>query len=350
MKRKSTRLIVLLILMIVTSCDEPETVVTNYVHTDGSVTRKIEMRSSKNKFEISDIQVPIDSTWSVKDTCEINRKGDTTWIRRAAKLFNSVDEINLSYRNDSGANREISRNAAFRKKFKWFNTEYSFSEKIDKKLSFGYPAKNFLNKEELLYFYSPDRMKAEKENGPDSLKFRALSESVRFNTDNWTYKNVVSMWISEFVRLTGKKSGSDLSMDSLKSHEDQFVALIRNNEKTFDSLWANGFFLKEFIGEANALKYKTEADSALSVVTRNYFINFKDYLVRIAMPGKLIGTNGFADSSELLLWPVKADYFLTEPYEMWALSRIPNRWAWIVSGLFLVFVLTGVTMRIIKRG
>ena len=67
------------------------------------------------------------------------------------------------------------------------------------------------------------------------------------------------------------------------------------------------------------------------------------------MPGKLIGTNGFIDSSHVLLWPVKSDYFMTEPYEMWAESKIPNRWAWIVSGLFLAFVLTGVIMRVIKR-
>jgi len=350
MKNKSFKLIVSLIIMMVVSCDEPETVVTNYVHTDGSVTRKIEMRNTKNKFELSDIQVPIDSTWTVKDSCEINVKGDTIWIRRAVKLFKNADDINLSYRNDSGANREISRKAAFRKKFKWFNTEYSFSETIDKQLSFGYPVKNFLNKEELLYFYSPDNVKQEKENGPDSLKFRALNESVKLNTDNWTYKNLVSMWIGEFAKLTEGKSGYDLKMDSLKAHEDEFVSLIKANEKTFDSLWANGFLLKEFLGEANALKYKTEADTALSVVTRNYFIDFKDYSVRIAMPGKLIGTNGFVDSTDLLLWPVKSDYFLTEPYEMWALSKIPNRWAWIVSGLFLAFVLTGVTIRVIKKG
>ena len=68
------------------------------------------------------------------------------------------------------------------------------------------------------------------------------------------------------------------------------------------------------------------------------------------MPGKLTGTNGFIDSSKVLLWPVKSDYFLTEPYEMWAESKIPNTWAWIVSGLFLLFVLTGVIIRIIKKG
>jgi hypothetical protein len=51
-----------------------------------------------------------------------------------------------------------------------------------------------------------------------------------------------------------------------------------------------------------------------------------------------------------LLWPVKSDFFMTEPYEMWAESKTPNTWAWIVSGIFLVFVLTGVIVRIIKKG
>jgi hypothetical protein len=78
--------------------------------------------------------------------------------------------------------------------------------------------------------------------------------------------------------------------------------------------------------------------------------DFKDYSVRIMMTGKLIGTNGFIDSSQVLLWPVSGDYFLTEPYEMWAESKMPNIWAWIVSGFFLLFVFTGVILRIIKKG
>jgi hypothetical protein len=85
-------------------------------------------------------------------------------------------------------------------------------------------------------------------------------------------------------------------------------------------------------------------------VESNILADFKNYSLRIVMPGKLIGTNGFIDSSGVQLWPVKSDYFLTEPYEMWAESKIPNIWAWIVSGLFLAFVLTGVVRRIIKKG
>ena len=63
------------------------------------------------------------------------------------------------------------------------------------------------------------------------------------------------------------------------------------------------------------------------------------------MPGKLTGTNGYPDSTRNLLWPVKSDFFVTDKYEMWAESKTTNRWAWIVSGVFLVFVSTGIVVK-----
>jgi hypothetical protein len=353
MKRKSIKLTVSLILILVTSCNDPDTVVTNYVHPDGSVTRKIVMRSHEGdvnkRFKVSVIQVPFDGSWIVSDSCELDEKSDTTWVRRAEKHFKNVDEINLTYKSDSGADRTASRHAGFEKRFKWFNTEYRFSEKIEKKLSFGYPVGDFLNTEELLYFYSPESLKNSEENGTDSIKFKALSDLVKHKTDIWTSRNIVSGWIKEFSDLTAGKGDNEISVKSLKSKEVEFSKLIEKDDKKLDSLWKSGVILREYIGEANALKYRTEADSALDKVIKDVLADFSDYSVRIVMPGKLIGTNGFIDSSRMLLWPVKSDYFLTEPYEMWAESRIPNIWAWIVSGLFLAFVVTGVILRIIKK-
>ena len=354
MKTKSFKLIISLIILLVVSCNEPETVVTNYVHTDGSVTRKIEMKSREGdinkRFKKSDIQVPIDETWTVKDSFELNQKGDTAWVKHAVKEFRNIDELNLAYKTDSGANRNFSRETGFKKRFKWFNTEFRFSERIDKELSYGYPVNKFLNSEELLYFYSPESVKNDKENGTDSLKYKALSDSVKYKTDKWTSKNMVSEWIGEFSKLTRGKADEGMSFQSLKSREDEFVTLVEKDDKQLDSLSKNGILLREFVGEANALKYKPEADSALTLTTNKLLAEFHDYSVRIVMPGKLIGTNGFIDSSQVLLWPVKADYFMTEPYEMWAESKVTNMWAWIVSGLFLIFVLTGVIFRIIKKG
>jgi len=350
MKRNSWKIILLMMLLIVVSCDEPETVVTNYVHTDGSVTRSIEMKNTKNSFEISNLKVPFDSTWNIRDSIEIGEKGDTTWVKRAKKLFMNTDEINLSYSSDSGANKDISRHTFFKKSFKWFNTGYRFSEIIDKELENGYPLKDFMNREELLYFYSPETLKEAKKSGPDSLKYKSLSDSVDQRNLNWVAKNLVSEWIGQFSKFTLGKEGSRAIVDSLKSREDELSNLIAKHENEFDSLWSKGIILKRYLGEDNYEKFKSEADSATEETSKVIFIDFKDYSVRIVMPGKVIDTNGFIDSSQVLLWPVKSDYFISEQYEMWAESKVPNIWAWIISGLFIVFVLTGLLIKIKKKG
>jgi hypothetical protein len=348
MKNSKIKLIVSLALFMAASCNEPETVVTNIVHPDGSVIRRIEMKNMENKFEISNLQVPFDSTWTVRDSLEINEKGDTTWVKRTEKLFTSAEEINKTYQSDSSADKDITRHSEFRKKFKWFNTEYRFAEIIDKKMLYGYPVREFLNQDELKWFFSPDNVNDAKKNGPDSLKYRAFSDTLDKKIEKWALKSLVSEWIGEFTGFTGDKVGSDMTRESLKGREDELVKILGGKNEKLDSLWSNGILLREFIGEANALKYKTEADSAVTLATERLWVNFKDYTTRTIMPGKLTDTNGFIDSSGVLLWPVKSDYFLTQPYEMWAESKIPNKWAWIISGLFLVFVVTGIIIK--KKG
>ena len=46
--------------------------------------------NAKKRFKISDIQVPDDSTWTIRDSIEVGKKGDTTWVRRAEKQFKTV--------------------------------------------------------------------------------------------------------------------------------------------------------------------------------------------------------------------------------------------------------------------
>jgi hypothetical protein len=352
MKNKSIKLLVSLILMFVVSCNEPETVVTNIVHPDGSVTRRIVMKSTEKdkakRFKLSELQVQYDNTWTVKDSSVAREKSDTLWVRTAEKLFKNVEEINLAYKKDSGPDKEVKRHAEFKRSFRWFNTEYRFSENIDKKLLYGYPLKDYLNSEELLYYYSPDDMKEEKKTSPDSLKYKMLNDSIGKKTDRWLSKNIVSEWIEGFSALTAGKQGN-ISKDSLKAREDEFVKIIGTPGVNFDSLWQDGVILRKFIGSDNALKFKAEADTALEHVTENLLLNFRDYSIQTVMPGKLVNTNGYIDSSHVLLWPVKSDYFLSENYEMWAVSRVPNRWAWIISGIFLAFVAAGVMVRVIKK-
>ncbi len=350
MKNIRLKLAVFLALLSVMSCDEPETVVTDIVHADGSVTRKIEMKSNEDKFNDSDLQVPFDSTWVTRDSIEINDKGDTTWVKKAEKTFNNVIELNLTYANDSGANRIVSRSAHFSKKFRWFNTEYRFSERIEKTMQFGYPVSDFLDNEELRFFYAPDNYRDDKLKGADSLHYKALLDSVNVKTDRWSVRNLIDEWVGEFAILIHGEDTGSLSADSLRLHENEFVRLAEKNEDKLDSLWSNGIILRELIGDKNASLYKTQADSAIDIAADKVWINFKQYTMRIVMPGKLTGTNGYVDSSKVLVWPVKSDFFMTAPYEMWAESKVQNIWAWIISGAFLLFVITGFLIRKIKKG
>ena len=350
MKSRSLKLIVTFLVVLVTSCEEPETVVTDIVHTDGSVTRIIEMKNFENKFKTSNLLVPFDSTWTIKDSIEIDKDGDTTWVKRAEKLFPDIDGINLLYRNDSGANRRTPRRVEFHKSFRWFSTEYRFAEVVDKTFSYGYPVSDFLNRDELNYFYSPANIRYENENGPDSLKYRAIKDSANIKLDIWNANNLVSEWMGEFEKLTRNENISDSVIRSLRLREKDFVSLMLEDNDQLDSLWENGILLNRFLGRYSAFKYKPEADSAIDIVSERLFKSFHEYTVKIVMPGAVVGTNGFQDSSKILQWPVKSDFFLTEPYVMYADSRIPNKRIRILSAAFLLFVIAGMIFKTIKKG
>jgi hypothetical protein len=350
MKRLNIKAAFLLLLALAVSCDDPVTILTNIIRPDGSVLRKIEMRSSKNNITNAVCQVPLDDTWKIRDSVEIGSKHDTTWVRRAEKVFANTSEINYGYKRDTTPNGKFSRHSEFSKKFKWFNTEYRFSEIFDKRLSPGISIHRFLNEEEYRYFYSPPSLKNLREHGPDSTRYKSMADSISRKTDLWSLWNVADIWVTEFSKLLDGRGGPELRTDSLRKLEGKIVSIIPRKDKELDSLWKGDIIQKEILGESNANMYKNEIDSAANAALNNLFPDWRDYSVRIVMPGKLTGTNGYIDSSMNLVWPVSADLFMSDNYVMWAESKTPNIWAWIVSGLFLVFVITGIILRKRSRG
>jgi hypothetical protein len=279
MKSKSLKIVLFCLLAFVASCDEPETTVTDIVHADGSVTRRIEMKNIGEKnFTIHKIQVPFDSTWTVRDSMELGgEKGkDTTWVKRAEKNFASVVELNKMYAADSGSNKAAHRYCEFSRKFRWFNTTYTFGEVIQKQFRHAYPVSEVLNKEELDYFYSPEAAADKLEKGPDSTKYKALKDTIDMKTGKLLFKCAVADWVSEFTDMTKGRTGSDLSYESLHAREGELLNIVQNNQQHFDSLWKNGIITRQFIGESNVEKFRKEADSSLNIVSNRLFINFNN--------------------------------------------------------------------------
>jgi hypothetical protein len=346
MKRKSLKIISLSVLMLAASCDEPETVVMNIVHTDGSVTRRIEMRNTKNNFGREVVQVPVDSTWTMKDSISIGEKNDTTWFKTAEKSFKSVDEINKEYQNEKGLNKKIPRSASFTKKFRWFNTVYTFSERIESSINAGYPPEKFFAKDELEFFYLPESISKEKLSGADSTKYKELNSRVKSKTDRYFWSCVVSEWIEEFSNLTAGRIGEKPVKEKLKLLEAQMVDTIMVFNPKGDSLFTR------FLDSRGYGKFRTEADSATAIIDKHLdgYMSFGGYTDIFVMPGRVTASNGYVLDKGEIMWPVNPEFFLSQPYVMHAESKMPNIWAWIVSGVFLLFVMGGVALRINKKG
>jgi len=328
MKRKIS--VSLVLLMAVISCEGPETTVTNIVDRNGSVLRRVEMRYTREKLNIADFNVPVDTTWNLADSIAITAEGDTTWFLFAEKLFGSADAINEAYLTDTGKNSSVTRTAIFKRKFKWFTTTWYFAEKCEKSLTHGYSVTDFLSPAEVSFRNLPDKRREELVTGPDSLEYSTLADSVSQHTEMWMMKSLISEMIEDAGALCESSGKDSLTTEILRSHESDFYRLVGEDADI-------EMICKTVLGESLYAQFKPEIDSALNVTDTKFDRSwlFEEYTMQIVMPADLKSTNGFLMSDGTLAWPVNGDQFLTEDYIMYAESGDINYWAVIVTILLL---------------
>lgn len=352
MKRKFKISLLLISMILFFSCDY-ETHVINTVHEDGSVTRKVVVKNESHRtFEPDKFRVPIDSTWQTEIIIDVDENNDTTWILTAEKYFASVEEINAAYKTDSGSNRDLQRSAAFSKKFNWFTTIFRFSETVERILTVTCPMSDFLTDEELKFVYLPDKVREDLKNGPDSIRIKEMADTIEVKSEQWIWTTFARQWIEIFYDLFGDDPELRIDKEEMISKVPQFIQQLSDEES--DSL---AQFFIPVLGEEFYYTFETEIDSSVSVLedTINIFLSVNNYDMEIRMPGRIIASNGYADTnpdseeSIGILWTVQGDYFLTEQYEMWVESQVPNYWAWIVTAVFVLFVITGLVVRSKKR-
>ena len=351
MKKKYLAQVLLVSMFWLASCGGYETRVINTVHADGSITRKVIMKNDTPEFLPENFRVPVDSTWTTSTVFKINENQDTTWIYTAEKHFNNTGEINLEYRNDSGANSRLSREAHFSKKFKWFNTIFRFSEVIDQVLTVDCKPSEFLSDEELSYMYLPGEIQDELLAGPDSIYYKTMADTLETKFDRWLLTGLVREWIKSFYDLFGSHPDLKISQEEMLGKESRLVEEFIVDDVDEEEV------VKNVLGEEFYARFETEIDSAFSVMDEQLspFWNAREYTMEIHMPGEITGSSGYVRSFDEgqdkkgIVWAVQGDFFLGQSYEMWVESKMINAWAWIVTGIFILFVTTGFIIRFKRR-
>lgn len=327
----------LVLLMVFTSCEGPETTVTNIVGRNGAVMRKAEMRHTSSIAGITGFRVPVDSTWNLRDSLFISAEGDTTWFILAEKLFDSADAINKAYLADTGKNSSVARTAVFSRKFKWFTTTWYFAEKCEKSLIHGYPLADYLPPDEITFMNLPVKISDDLAAGPDSLGIRSLIDSVAQHTENWMMRSLISEFIAEAGTLCESSDKDSLATEILRSYEDDFYRLVRD-DSDFEGM------CREVLGDSLFTVLRPELDSAMTITESRLdkSMLFEDYTMQIVMPARIKSTNGYKMRDGALAWPVTGNHFLTDDYVMYAESRDINYWAIILTVILLA---TAVYMR-----
>lgn len=318
------------------SCDWPKTIVTNYIHPDGSVTRKVVMRNNDELLDPANYRIPLDSSWMFSKSFEIKDK-DTIWIITAEKHFNSVDEINREYESDKGVNKILKRTAFFEKKFAWFNTFFTYSEKISKILDIELKAEEFFRKEDAEWFNKPQSVIDSLLNGPDSLIYKAKDSIVDSVSERYLLSALIDQWAENYIKIVPDS-------EFIESRKGLLIEIGTDDEDQ-DSIFIRAF------GEEYYVKNKIAIDTALSqldsVLSKPFSMKF--YIIETVMPGKLVSTNGYQTSEGKITWDVDSKYFISQDYIMQAESRIVNWWAWVVTAGVSIFTILMIIVNIRDR-
>ena len=363
--KKPSRLFAMIAFMaaLLSSC-QGEIEMLTIVNEDGSCMREIRVEGDRSllttgKYDNDDLRVA-----RIEDGWELywGYKGDNSRfpIPMSAEKFDSISrEVGLSravkdtvyvyarkeYASVEDmcagspmffADEQAGVDGSLDKEFRWFYTDYVFTEKFSSVADyFSVPVTDYMSEEEASYWFAgtPDLYA-----GKSIWRYYELLEDLKEKADRWVFANVY------YKLLSGIADRYDMVVEPPVS-KDEFIAQL-------------GDVVKQL---ASYDTYKLEYSTARSIVSSHFgsdayspFINEDEwkkeelyeeldnyfgylflfyYDESIVMPGRVIDAGGGIYKDGVVTFTVDAGRFLLKDYEIRVVSRVVNVWAFVVTVL-----------------
>ncbi|MBO5264243.1 MAG: hypothetical protein J6K83_01220 [Bacteroidaceae bacterium] len=220
------------------------------------------------------------------------------------------------------------------KEFRWFYTDYVFTEKFSSVADyFKVPVTDFMSEEEALYWFSgtPDLYA-----GKPTWRYYEMLEELKEKADRWALANIY------YNILSGIADRYDMVVEPPVS-KDEFIAQLRDVVKqiasydtykleysTARSIVSSHFGSDAYSPFINEDEWKK--DEKLSATAFDYLFLFY-YNESIVMPGRVIDDGGGIYKDGVVAFKVDAGRFLLKDYEIRVVSRVVNVWAFIVTAV-----------------
>lgn len=221
------------------------------------------------------------------------------------------------------------------KEFRWFYTDYVFTEKFSSVADyFKVPVTDFMSEEEALYWFSgtPDLYA-----GKPTWRYYEFLEDLKEKADRWVFANMY------YKLLSGIADRYDMVVEPPVS-KDEFIAQLGDVVKQLASYdtynleysTACSIVSSHFGSDAySPFIYDEWKKEGLFEELDNYFgyLFLFYYGESIVMPGRVIDDGGGIYKDGVVTFKVDAGRFLLKDYEIRVVSRIVNVWAFIVTAV-----------------
>ena len=237
--------------------------------------------------------------------------------------------------------KPLSAKATLEKRFRWFYTEYTFTEVFAGIGSnFPQPPTNYANADEVSYWFTGQPNLVNGMNGAETMeRLSGLEQKM----NNWFCDNVINSGLDYVYTHYDAIVDPPVSREQFAQLHDSLATFIRDQSGkdilTFDCKKGFNEFFKS---DAYSIFFQGESDCAQGFNDHLApIVNFSFFSVpyTLTMPGKVTDPGNGIYSDGVITYTLSGERLIPADYTISATSREANTWAWIVSALVILLAI-----------
>lgn len=321
---------------------------TTHVHRDGTVEREVYAfgdsafmagNASRNPFLFS-----IDSGWTVMRLdstlkCEFFGTQEKLNVKVTRSLSSTKNGLDFFSTTKEWARPLVMPQEKLDKRFRWFYTYYTYTCKYHEIVNKGpVPMDSYLNKQEQKLLFQGDLSTCQGLNGIE-LDDRLNGLEDKFQ--QWFYKTQFELYYDVIYHFS-ELSGDTIYLSRMTTDKQAVFSLMNSKQSDLDCSISSVANLLDRYYHTNYFSVLSQENNAgmESMLQEKYNeINLFGDVIKyeLIMPGKLISANTSLRSKEAIIWKIDAYRLLPSDYTLTAESRTVNIWAFIITGLLVLF-------------
>lgn len=346
--------------------------VTTQVLPDGRILRTVTVKGDSTDIFQGSFRVPADPSWEIKTRYESRNENDVgeskVYVYEARKEFKDFHALNLEFSNDSSFSEHLAIRVDLKKQFRWYYTHYVYTETYGMLFPFrSVPIAEYLDREELkihqagedeIYYdreldkivFAEDTAAIPPQSGEDSLRFKALRDSIGQKFESWQKINIYNDFYEVVAAaLDRMKHPKDPGMtrESFYQWLDREKAFEKGIEQDDAFLQAASAYYQ--VDPATLQGADPSGFAAFNKKFRIAAYSLESYTNQVLMPGLIVRTNARKIDVNTATWIFKIDTFYAADYTMSVESRVVNKWFVLLAGVLLIAATGVVLLRLFKK-